>query len=184
MTPEIYLVAPPDVAPEALRKGLTETLTRTSIAALLLVRGQRSDDEYRAVIEAVIGEAQGAGAAVLIEGEPALVRETNADGLHVSGGIGAIRAAIAGLKPDLIVGAGDIRSRHDAMQKAELELDYILFGPLSGPISPEARELAHWWAETMEIPSVLSDPQADLDRYDAEGCEFIALSVLAGAAVR
>jgi hypothetical protein len=35
----------------------------------------------------------------------------------------------------------------------------------------------------MEIPSVLSDPQADLDRYDAEGCEFIGLGILAGAPV-
>jgi thiamine-phosphate pyrophosphorylase len=178
---EIYLVIPPDAEASDAKRRLTATLARTPVAAVLLARGDRSEADYRALIDAVIGEAQGAGAAVLIEGEPALVRQTNADGLHVSGGIGAVRAAISALKPDLIVGAGDIRTRHDAMQKAELELDYILFGPLSGPISPEARELARWWAETMEIPSVLSDPQADLDRYNAEGCEFVGLNVLAGA---
>jgi thiamine-phosphate pyrophosphorylase len=132
----------------------------------------------------VASDARAAGAAVLIEGEPATVRALKADGLHVAGGIAAVRAAVEALKPDFIVGAGDVRSRHDAMQKAEAGIDYILFGPLSGPISPTERELARWWAETMEIPSVLSDPEADLDRFDAEGCEFLGLNAFAGAPVR
>jgi thiamine-phosphate pyrophosphorylase len=70
------------------------------------------------------------------------------------------------------------------MQKGEEGIDYILFGPLSGPISPSERELARWWAETMEVPSVLSDPEADLENFAAEGCEFIGLNAFAGASVR
>ena len=85
--------------------------------------------------------------------------------------------AIAALKPDLIVGAGDIGSRHDAMQKGELDIDYILFGPLSGAISQDEREMARWWAETMEIPSVLSDPSAGYADHEAEGCEFIGIGL-------
>jgi thiamine-phosphate pyrophosphorylase len=61
------------------------------------------------------------------------------------------------------------------MRQGELGIDYILFGPLSGSISPEAREMAQWWAQTMEIPSVLSDPGASTQSYDAAGCEFIGL---------
>ena len=112
---------------------------------------------------------------MLVEGEPGLVRLLGADGLHVPGGVSAVKAAVSALKPDLIVGVGDIRSRDDAMDKGELGVDYILFGPLSGSISAPEREMAQWWAETMEIPSVLSDPEASPANYDAGDCEFIGL---------
>ena len=91
------------------------------------------------------------------------------------GGIKAVKEAIAVLKPQMIVGAGDIHSRDDAMLKGEAGVDYILFGPLSGSISDPEREMAQWWAETMEIPSVLSDPEAGPASYDAGDCEFIGL---------
>ena len=102
-------------------------------------------------------------------------RLLGADGLHVTAGIKAVKEAIAALKPDLIVGVGGVTSSDDAMRQGELGIDYILFGPLSGSISPEARDMAQWWAQTMEIPSVLSDPRASTQSYDAAGCEFIGL---------
>jgi thiamine-phosphate pyrophosphorylase len=101
-----------------------------------------------------------------------------ADGLHVSGSVAAVRDAVARLKPDLIVGAGDIRSRHDAMQKGEAGADYILFGPLSGHIDAAQRELAEWWAETMEVPCVLADPSAATPV--ASRCEFKGIGLIAG----
>ena len=36
--------------------------------------------------------------------------------------------------------------------------------------------MAGWWAETMEVPSVLSDPEAMSETASDEGCEFMALS--------
>jgi thiamine-phosphate pyrophosphorylase len=184
MNTGIYVIAPGEVGPELLRQQLATIRDATRIAALLLLRGTLAEAEYRALVGMAAPDAQAAGTAVLIEGTPALVRELGVDGLHVSGPLAAVREAVEGLKPDFIVGAGGIRSRHEAMQKGEAGIDYILFGPLSGPISPAERDLARWWAETMEVPSVLSDPEANLGRYDAEGCEFIGLSALAGAAVR
>jgi thiamine-phosphate pyrophosphorylase len=184
MTPEIYLIVPADASADAVERRMAETYARTKVAALLLLRGTRAEGDYRALVKALAPGAQAAGAAVLIEGEPGLVRTLKADGLHVGGGIADVRAAIEALKPDFIVGAGNVRTRHDAMQKGEEGIDYILFGPLSGPISPSERELARWWAETMEVPSVLSDPEADLENFAAEGCEFIGLNAFAGASVR
>ena len=100
-----------------------------------------------------------------------------ADGIHISGAdVAATREAVQSLRPKLIVGVGDVTSRDEAMSLGELEVDYILFGPLSGATTPATREMARWWAETMEIPSVLSDPQASFDAFDAEGCEFIGLA--------
>jgi thiamine-phosphate pyrophosphorylase len=176
MTTEVYLIAPPHADGTAILNALDAAVARGGVAALLLPRYSRDEREYRDLVKAVAGKAQAAGTAVLIEGEPGLVRTLKADGLHVTGGIGAVRAAVEALKPGYIVGAGDVRSRHDAMQKGEAGADYVLFGPLSGPISPAGRELARWWAETMEIPGVLSDPEAGHAHYDAEGLEFIGLA--------
>jgi thiamine-phosphate pyrophosphorylase len=36
--------------------------------------------------------------------------------------------------------------------------------------------MARWWAEIMDVPSVLSDPAATAETATSEGAEFIALS--------
>lgn len=176
MAPQIFLIAPADAEAAPFAAALGPILARSGASALLLPRGERSDGAYKSLVKATAPIAQAAGCAVLIEGDPGLARTLGVDGLHVSGGASAVKEAIAALKPAMIVGAGDVHSRHDAMTKGEIEVDYILFGPLSGTIGETERDLARWWAETMEIPSVLSDPQADAEHYDAEGCEFIGLS--------
>ncbi len=177
MSAEIFLIAPTDQPIEQLVAALNVTLDRDEVAALLLPRGNLAENAYKELAKRIVPLAQAKGAAVLIEGEPGLVRLVGADGLHVPGGIKAVEEAIAALKPRMIVGAGDIHSRDDAMLKGEAGVDYILFGPLSGSISAPEREMAQWWAETMEIPSVLSDPEAGPASYDAGDCEFIGLPV-------
>jgi thiamine-phosphate pyrophosphorylase len=146
------------------------------VDALLVPRGALAENAYKALVKAVVRPVQAAGTAVLVEGEPGLVRLLGADGLHVPGGIGALKAAVQALKPDFIVGAGEVETRHDAMARGELDIDYILFGPLSGSIGEQGRELARWWAQTMEVPSVLCDPDTGAPEA-SEGCEFVGLSL-------
>lgn len=184
MSAQIFLVAPANLSAERLVSAIVATTDRYPVSALLLQRGELAENAYKALAKAVIPAAQKRNVAVLVEGDPGLVRLVGADGLHVSGGIKAVRDAVDVLKPDLIVGVGDIGTRHDAMQKAELAIDYILFGPLSGAISEPERELAHWWAETMEVPSVLCDPDADLSAFDSAGCEFIGLALPVDASAK
>jgi len=181
MSAQLFLIAPPHTAPAAILAALERIAATTEIPALLLRRGDMAENAYKALAKAVIPRAQALGAAVLIEGEPGMVRLLGADGLHVVGGVKAVRDAVAALKPDLIVGVGDIGSRHDAMQKGELDIDYILFGPLSGDISEPERDLARWWAETMQVPSVLSNPDAGLAGHDAGDSEFIGLALPIGS---
>jgi thiamine-phosphate pyrophosphorylase len=175
MTAQIFLIAPAEADAQTCLDKLDEALAATSVAALLLPRGKRSEGGYKTLVKAVAPRAQAAGVAVLIEGEPGLVRMLGADGLHVEGGVGEVKAAAAALKPDYIVGAGKIASRHDAMSKGEIGPDYVFFGPLSGSRDPEQREMARWWAEIMEVPSVLSDPSATAESATAEGSDFIGL---------
>ena len=176
MTPELYLIAPADADAETFAPRLERLLGSTVVAALLLPAGNRTASVYEAFVRRIVPIAQAAGCAALVEGEPALVRRVGADGLHVAGPVAELRDALAALKPDFIVGAGPATSRHAAMTAGELGPDYILFGPLSGASSPADRELASWWAETMEIPGVFSDPAAMAATADAAGCEFLALS--------
>lgn len=175
MTAQIFLIASAAADAATCLTQLDEALAAAPVAALLLARGTRGEGSYKALVKAVAPRAQAAGVAVLIEGEPGLVRTLGVDGLHVEGGVGEVKAATAALKPDFIVGAGKIASRHDAMSKGELGPDYVFFGPLSGTRDPEQREIARWWAEIMEVPSVLSDPAATAETATAEGAEFIGL---------
>lgn len=178
MQTQIFLIAPADaeIAPFAAElKALLET---HEVSALLLPRGQRAENAYKDFAKAIVPIGQAGGAAVLLEGAPGLVKMLGADGIHIADGdVEATREAVAALRPKLIVGAGNVGSRDDAMSLGELEVDYILFGPLSGSITPAARDMALWWAETMEIPSVLSDPEANFESFDASGCEFIGLAM-------
>lgn len=171
--PDIFLIAPPDAPPETLAARLESVLARVPARAMLVPRGEGQGDDYAARVAAVLPAAQARDVAVLVEGEPEDVRRLGADGLHIDGPLAAVRAAVAALKPDFIVGAV-AGTRHDAMDKAEAGIDYVFFGPLSGATDQRTRELAQWWAETMEVPAVLSDPQAG-PGGDALGCEFLAV---------
>ncbi len=177
MSPQIYLITPADPDPAGFARALMAVLTGPEVAALLVRRGTLDDAAYRALAESVVQVGQAAGAAVLLEDDVDLVRRTGADGVHVTtGGAKAIRAAVAALKPDGIVGAGNVRTRHDAMSFGELDVDYVFFGPVGGAHDPEAAELASWWAETFEVPAVLSLPDARPDESLPRNVEFIALS--------
>jgi thiamine-phosphate pyrophosphorylase len=172
---DLFLIAPLDAEPKTFGPALKRLLADTKAKVLLVPRGAHSENAYKELIKSIAPLAQGRDVAVMIEGRPGDVRMLGADGLHVAGGLVLIEEAIEALKPDFIVGAAGLNARHEAMEAGELDIDYVFFGPLSGPIEPAARELARWWAETMTVPSVLSDPLADLATADAEGCEFIAL---------
>ena len=175
MDVQFFLIAPPGADAAQFLPLLKDALQAAPAAALLLPRDGHSENGYKAFAKAVIPVAQAAGVAVLVEGEPGLVKLTGADGLHVTGDSAVLKAAVGALKPQYIVGAGGIASRHEAMSKGETGPDYLFFGPSTGTRAPEQREIARWWAELMEIPAVLSDTAATPESASSEGCEFIAL---------
>lgn len=176
MTPQIYLIAPTDAEPASFAARLTPVLAAASVSALLVPRGTHAENTYKSLVKTIAPVAQAAGCAVLVEGDPGLVKLLGADGLHVSGPTKAVKDAVSALRPALIVGAGPVETRHDAMTLGEQDPDYVFFGPRHGPLDVATREMAQWWSETMEIPAVLSDPQSPPEAIDAAGCEFIALS--------
>lgn len=177
MAPQLYLITPDNPHLEQFPRLLMSVLSGPEVSALLVRRGKLDDAAYAGLAERLVQIGQAAGAAVLIEDDVDLARRLGADGVHVTtGGPKAISAAVSALKPEGIVGVGNVRSRHDAMSFGELDVDYVMFGPLGGTADPQAAELAQWWAETFEIPAILSDPTAEPGSLGATDAEFIALS--------
>ncbi|WP_375452226.1 thiamine phosphate synthase [uncultured Devosia sp.] len=176
MAAQLFIVTPASADPDGFPKTLMAVLGAASVAAILVQRGERSEADYTRLAQAIVNVGQGAGCAVLVEDDAALAKRLGADGVHVSGDAMAIKAAVKALKPSLIVGAGNIGSRHDAMTAGELDVDYLFFGPVAGPFDAAAEDLALWWSETFEIPAVLSDPAATPQTAQTAAVEFIALS--------
>lgn len=176
MNAQIFLIAPADAQPATFAARLQALLATHETPVLLVPRAGRDDVAYTALLKAVLPVAQPANCAVLVEDDAELALALGADGVHVTGGNNAVAEAIKAVKPDLIVGAGPIETRHDAMTAGELDVDYVWFGPvLDGALTADARDIAYWWAEAMQVPSVLSDPAATPETLDAGDCEFVAL---------
>lgn len=170
MAPQLYLITPATAQAESFPASLAAVLDAAEFSAILVQRAAHDDIAYAQLAKAVIKVGQGAGCAVLVQDDIDLAKRMGADGVHVTGDARAVKAAITALKPGLIVGAGPIATRHDAMTVGELDIDYLLFGNLDDSADASAVELAEWWAPTFEIPAVLHAPGAS----DAHGAEFFA----------
>ena len=175
MAAQIFLVAPRNAEASSFPDLLGKVLAAAPVAALLLPNGAASPQAYARLVRSVVPVAQASDCAVLVDGLPDEVKKLGADGVHLQGAVEEVREVAERLRPDSIVGAGDIHSRHDAMVRGEADVDYVFFGAIEGPADPQARELAEWWAETFEIPAVLAPDAADMAELARTPVEFIAL---------
>lgn len=167
MAPQLYLITPANADPQTFPATLMAVLTATEFSALLVTRGDLDSAAYANFAATLVNIGQGAGCAVLLEDDVALVKKIGADGVHITTGPEDLADAVTALKPSMIVGAGNVQSRHDAMTAGEMDIDYVFF---------DDADLAQWWAETFEVPGVLSLPEATPGALDARGAEFLALS--------
>lgn len=171
---DIFLIAAGGGTTENLASALQAALAAAPVSALLIAAGERDEQGYAAHVRALAPLAQKAGCAVLVDNRPDLVKPLGADGVHISGGMKALREAIDTLKPQFIVGTGDIGSRHEAMVRGELDVDYLMFGDRGGE---GGFEIADWWAETFEVPSVYFAAGPDDPRAATVRSEYLAFSI-------
>lgn len=155
--PRLYLVTPPILDAAAFVPALTAALAAGDVAAVL-VRLTNADERTQINrIKALAPAVQEAGAALLIDGHANLVARAGADGAHATG-IDAVTEALEALKPEWVVGAGNLPSRHELMTAAEAGCDYVMFGDIDqenrrAPLDA-IRERVSWWAEVFEAPCV------------------------------
>ncbi|WP_027231253.1 thiamine phosphate synthase [Phyllobacterium sp. UNC302MFCol5.2] len=187
-TPErcrIVLIAPPAASAEELVRILASALSGGDVASVLLPPYDVDEAQFQTLAEAAVPVIQNAGAAAIIVGNTQVAGRVKADGLHIEGPATAIADAVSRFSPKLIVGTGNVKNRHTALEMGEAQPDYVLFGKIGADTKPEAHprniELADWWAGMIEIPCIIQAGNNLESIVDAvsTGAEFIAL----GAAI-
>ncbi|MDO9425344.1 MAG: thiamine phosphate synthase, partial [Methylobacterium sp.] len=116
--PRLYLVTPAidDAATFALT--LAPALEAGDVACVLLRLAAGDERTQINRIKAIAPLVQSAGAALMVGEHFEAVARSGADGAHLTG-IEAVTAALGKLKPEWIVGAGNLPLRHDCMAAAE-----------------------------------------------------------------
>lgn len=181
----IVLIAPNAASADELVRRVENALSGGDVASVLLPAYDADEALFQTIAESVVPVIQNAGAAAIIVGNTQIAGRVKADGLHIEGQVADIAAGVERFSPKLIVGTGNIKNRHTALEIGEAQPDYVLFGKIGGDTKPEAHprnvELAGWWASMIEIPCILQAGNTLESIRDAAqtGAEFIAL----GAAV-
>lgn len=175
----LYLVSPRRVAPESFARDLGDALSAADVACLLISLESTDEALWRETLRAILPVAQGKDVAVLLDGHVDLAHDEGADGTHI-GDPRQLRGALAALKPGLIVGAGGIASRHDAMIAGEAGADYVAFGEPQAKADAEdpalLMERVSWWAELFETPCVAFAGSLDaVGSLSRAGADFVAV---------
>jgi thiamine-phosphate pyrophosphorylase len=176
-TPRLYLVTPQHA--EGLALLLAESLSAAEVAAVLLRLPSANERTRIDFARAIAPAVQDQGAALLLDGDPALAEPTGADGAHLTG-LAALRAGLAALKPARIAGCGGLASRHEAMLAGESGADYVMFGEPDAagwrPAFSAVAERVAWWADLFEVPCVgFAAALNEVEPLAAAGADFIAV---------
>ncbi len=179
-TSRLCLVTPPVVDPAAFPALLKSVLAAGDVATLFIA-GDGSPASTQRVAEVLTPVAQAAGVAAIVLNDTRLLGRAGADGVHIDTGLTDLTGALERFRGKKIVGAGGIRSRHEAMELGQREPDYLFFGKLDGDtgdaIFPKALDLAAWWSGLFEIPAVVMGGRSVASVVEAAEAkiEFVAL---------
>lgn len=174
----LCLVAPASLDVTDFAPRLGDALSAGDVASVIVTG---AGDALETTAAALTPVAQAHGAAVLIHNDRNVARRAGADGVHVDTGVDDLRETVRALRPDGIVGAGAIGSRHDAMTAGDADPDYLFFGRLDGDaddaIFPKALDLATWWSSIFVIPAMVMGGRAIESVAEAAraNVEFVAL---------
>lgn len=177
--PRLYLATPALGDTAAFAASLPPLLAEFDIAALLLRLADADERTLTSRIKTLAGPVQAAGTALLVDGHANLVARAGADGAHVDG-LREMEEA-SSLKPQRILGVGQLHTRHDAMLAGENGADYLLFGEPGSHgerPSPDAIfERLQWWAELFEPPCVgYAATLEEATLFAGSGADFIMVA--------
>lgn len=176
----LCLITPPITDAEAFAPALAAAVGAAEIACVILVLAESDERALINRLKRLAPIAQDKGAAVLVADRPGIVARGGADGAFVSRPGTGLDEAIETLKPDRIVGVGGVTTRHDAMETAERDIDFLSFGEPrrdeSLPDPEAAAVMATWWAEIFQVPCVaVATDAAAVEPMAATGAEFLGL---------
>jgi thiamine-phosphate pyrophosphorylase len=177
----LCLVTPAGIDGATFAPVLDAALKAGDVATLFIVSETSNASELQRIAETLVPVAQENGVAAIVANDTRLFGRARADGLHVDAGLAELKDAVAALKPDSIVGAGGVATRHDAMLAAETDCDYIFFGRFDGDTGEQSFDksfdLAAWWSAMFEIPAIVmgGNTLASVEPAVDAHIEFVAL---------
>ncbi len=180
MRARLFLITPRVVDAAAFAPKLEAALAAGDIASLLIAPDAATENDLQTIAETLVPIAQKHDVAALVLGNSRVMGRARADGIHIEAGGEALKEAIEALQPKSIVGAGNIRVRHEAMEAGEAGADYIFFGLLDLEEGEEAHrktiDLGAWWAELFEPPCVLLSGRSmeSVEACARTGADFVA----------
>jgi thiamine-phosphate pyrophosphorylase len=176
----LYLMTPPlrlaDL--DAFAPRFAAVLATGEVASALARLAPGAEGDAKRIVARLVEIRADADVAILVEHDARLAARAGADGAHVEGS--KLAEAITSLKPERIVGAGQLRLRDDAMSAGEAGADYVMFGePRPDGWTPpltETVERVEWWAEIFQTPCVAFAATLDsVAPLAAAGADFVAL---------
>ncbi len=191
----LVLVTPQEAEPDKFAGVLADVLSAAAQAgsegqplsgsanpiAAVIIATEGDDRSLAEAARHMTPVVQQNGIAALVVNDTRTADRVGNDGVHCTKGIAELKTAIDRLKPDRIVGAGNLWSRHAAMEAAESGPDYLYFGKIGGDTFPDphhrALALAQWAAEMLTIP-VVTQAGCHLDSVAAAidtGADHIAV---------
>jgi thiamine-phosphate pyrophosphorylase len=184
LQPRLFLVSPVLTGAEPFSAALAEACGADDVAAVLLRFAPADERSLVNAIKVLAPLAQEAGAAVMVELAEGLdaaqiSARGGADGMH-AGNPSDLSDLRGRLRDGRMLGAGLLRTKHDAMTAGEAGVDYVMFGEPrpDGYVPPldETVDRAEWWAEIFETPcAAYAARLEDLPDLVRTGAEFVAL---------
>lgn len=181
MRARLYLITPRSVDLSTFPTTLADALSGGDVASLLVAPEVSAEAHLQRIAEELAPVAQARDVAVLVADDTRAMARAKADGVHVTGGIAALGEAVERLQGRSIVGAGGLKSRHDAMEAAEAGADYVFFGMLDREEDPEVHrksvDYGAWWADLFEPPCVVmaGSDLASVEVAARTGADFVAV---------
>ncbi|MDJ0513719.1 MAG: thiamine phosphate synthase [Methyloceanibacter sp.] len=171
----LQVVAPFTAKQESL---LSQALSAFSPACVLIRLGTEPADNT--LLDSLVDNIQGAGAACLIEDNVEASADLGADGVHILADETLYQTARKALGESANIGVACGLSRHEAMELAESGADYVAFNtPGQGDREDEFGRLSEtvaWWSEIFVVPCVawnIAD-RAEAVALTKLGVDFIA----------
>lgn len=178
--PQIYLITPTEIDLDTFPDRLAACLDAEHVACVRLSLATRDEDRIGRTADAIRAVTSERDVALVIERHVALVARHGLDGVHLLDGARSVRAVRKDLGEDAIIGTFCGQSRHDGMTAAELNADYVSFGPVGETAlddgSRATLDLFDWWSQMIEIP-VVAEGALDLEliRAVSPHVDFFAL---------
>lgn len=159
----------------------SDLLAAGDVASIVFSPEHMDESAFQKLVEPLVKVAQELGIAAVIADYSRIAGRVKADGLQLGQDLTALKDAIDKLSPGMMVGAANVKTRHNALGIGELQPDYLMFGKPDGDIRPEPHPknlaLGQWWSEIVEIPCIVmggSDLESIVD-VAKSGAEFVAL---------